>query len=130
MHKLRLPSDSAWAREFASFYRSLTARMESVVADRNRPRKLVRQARTIPRSADRLSVTGIARRAGVSRLAMLRWQLRFAEESVDGLLRDKTRPPGKPSLSAATVSRVIILVCSEPPGEVTHRTGRAVTRAG
>jgi hypothetical protein len=31
--------------------------------------------------------------------AVWRWQQRFAEEGIDGLLRDKTRPPGKAGVS-------------------------------
>ena len=71
----------------------------------------------------------MARRAGVSRPAVWRWQLRFAEAGVDGLLRDKTRPPGKPPLPAATVAKVLALTCSQPPGETTHWTGRAMAKA-
>ena len=37
------------------------------------------------------------------------WQARFMAEGVDGLLRDKTRKPGKPPLPAATVAKVIDL---------------------
>jgi hypothetical protein len=38
-----------------------------------------------------------------------RWQERFMQEGADGLLRDKTRKPGKPPLPAETVQRVIDL---------------------
>jgi len=37
-------------------------------------------------------------------------------EGVDGLLRDKTRKPGKPPLSADTVQLVVDLVTGPPPG--------------
>ena len=50
-------------------------------------------------SADRLAVAEVARRAGVGRPAVWRWQERFAEAGVDGLLRDETRKPGKPPLA-------------------------------
>jgi len=58
-----------------------------------------------------------------------RWQARFMEEGVDGLLRDKTRKPGKPPLPAATVQKVIDLVTGPPPGETTHWTGRMLAKA-
>ena len=64
-----------------------------------------------------------------SRPTVWRWQRRYAEEGLDGLLRDKTRPPGKPPLPAATIAKVLALTCSEPPGETTHWTGRAVAQA-
>jgi transposase len=66
---------------------------------------------------------------GVSRPSVWRWQQRFAEAGVDGLLRDKTRKPGKTPLLAETVAKVLALPCAEAPGEATHWTGRAVARA-
>jgi hypothetical protein len=48
---------------------------------------------------------------------------------VGGLLRDKTRKPGKPRTADAVVQRVVALTCGEPPGEATHWTGRAMAAA-
>ena len=45
----------------------------------------------------RVNVQEVARRAGVSRPAVWHWQQRFAQEGVEGLLRDKTRPPMYPT---------------------------------
>ena len=75
-------------------------RLAAIIADRNRPLKHVQRARIILHSDERLSVLEVARRAGVSRPAVWRWQQRYAEDGVDGLLRDKTRPPGKPRRSS------------------------------
>jgi transposase/transcriptional regulator with XRE-family HTH domain len=105
------------------------ARLAAVVGDRSRPLKHVQRAWIVLFSAERLPVLEVARRAGVSRPAVWRWQRRFAEEGVDGLLRDKTRPPGKPPLPAVTVAKVLALTCTEPPGEATHWTGRAMAKA-
>ena len=105
------------------------ARLAAVVGDRSRPLKHVQRAWIVLFSAERLPVLEVARRAGGSRPAVWGWQRRFAEEGVDGLLRDKTRPPGKPPLPAATVAKVLALTCAEPPGEATHWTGRAMAKA-
>ena len=48
---------------------------------------------------------------------------------MDGLLRDKTRKPGKPPIAAETVARVVALTCADPPHEATHWTGRAMAKA-
>ena len=104
------------------------ARLAAVVGDRNRPQKHVQRARIVLLSAQRLPVLAVAAQAGVSRPSVWRWQQRFAEAGVDGLLRDKTRPPGKPPLSAETVARVLELPCTQAPGGATHWTGRAVAR--
>lgn len=58
-----------------------------------------------------------------------RWQQRFAEEGVDGLLRDRTRKPGKPPIPAETVARVVSPTCADPPHQATHWTGRAMAGA-
>ncbi|CAI9404785.1 IS630 family transposase ISAzba6 [Pleomorphomonas sp. T1.2MG-36] len=104
-------------------------RLDQIVGDRNCPLKHVQRAKIVLLSGDRLPVLEVARRAGVSRPAVWRWQQRFAEEGVDGLLRDKTRKPGTPPLPTPVVSRIVALTCSEPPGAVTHWTGRAMAKA-
>jgi transposase len=104
-------------------------RLAAIVTDRNRPQKHVARAWIILHSAERLGVAEVARRAGLSRPAVWRWQQRFAEAGVDGLLRDKTRQPGKPRTPDATVQRVVALTCAAPPGEATHWTGRMMAKA-
>src|SRR5271166_6150101 len=69
-------------------------RLLAIVGDRNRPHNHVQRAKIILFSAERLSVLETVRRAGVSRPAVWRWQARYAEAGVEGLLRDKTRKPG------------------------------------
>ena len=104
-------------------------RLAAIVGDRNRPLKHVQRAKIVVFSADRLSAVDVARRAGVSRPAVWRWQQRFAEEGIDGLLHDKTRKPGKPPLPPGTVAKILALPCSKPPGQATHWTGRMVAKA-
>src|SRR4030088_2881440 len=50
-------------------------------------------------------------------------------EGVEGLLRDKTRKPGKPPLSPDIVQRVVDLALGPPLGEATHWTGRELAKA-
>src|SRR5262245_2325736 len=104
-------------------------RLAAILADRNRSQELVARARIILASAERLEVAVVARRAGISRPAVWRWQQRFAEAGVDGLLRDRTRKPGKPPTPETLVQRVVALTCAEPPGEATHWTGRMMAKA-
>src|ERR1043166_5124871 len=80
-------------------------RLAAIVGDRSRPLKHVQRARIVLHSADRLPVLEVARRASVSRPAVWRWQRRYAEEGMDGLLRDKTRPP----VPMTTVAKVLAL---------------------
>jgi transposase len=102
------------------------SQLTAIADDRSRLLKHILRARIILLSAKRLTVQEVARQAGVSRPAVWRWQQRYGEEGVEGLLRDKTRPPGLPPHPTRTVAEVLALTCSEPPGEVTHWTGRAI----
>jgi len=48
------------------------------------------------------------------------------DEGVDGLLRDKSRPPGKAPVAGDKVAEVVRLTQSPPPHEATHWTARAM----
>jgi transposase len=103
--------------------------LAAIAADRNRPRKHVERARIVLASADRHSAQRVAHSIGVSRPTVWRWQQRFAESGVEGLLRDKTRKPGKAPLAADTTAQVVALTCTAPPHQATHWTGRAMAKA-
>ena len=104
-------------------------RLEAITLDRRRQRKHVDRARVVLASIGGRPVQHVAETIGVSRPMVWRWQQRFAEAGVDGLLRDKTRKPGKAPIPAETVARVVALTCGAPPGEATHWTGRAMAKA-
>ena len=61
-----------------------------MAADRNRPQKHAERAGVVLASAAGGPVQHVAALLGVSRPMVWRWQQRFAEAGVDGLLRDKT----------------------------------------
>ena len=60
---------------------------------------------------------------------MWRWQRHYAEQGVERLLREGSRKPGKVPVAVATVAKVLALTCTDPPGETTHWTGRAMAKA-
>jgi transposase len=103
--------------------------LATIAADRNRLRKHVERARIVLASADRQSAQRVAQTIGVSRPTVWRWQQRFAESGVEGVLRDKTRKPGKTPIAAEARVRVVALTCTEPPHQATHWTGRAMAKA-
>src|SRR5512132_2224007 len=92
-------------------------RLAAITADRNAPQKHVWRASIVLLTADGLGTTEIMRRAGKSKPCVWRWRERFMQAGVDGLLRDKTRPPGKPPLPAETVRKVIDLTIGGPPAD-------------
>src|SRR6185503_4703468 len=109
--------------------RSDRRRLEAIVADRSASQKHVWRAQIILATADGCGTAEIMRRSGKAKPVVWNWQARFMVEGVDGLLRDKTRKPGKPPLPASTVAKIIDLVTGPPPGETTHWTGRMLARA-
>jgi transposase len=104
-------------------------RLEALVADRNTAQKHVWRARIVLLSADGLGTHAIMHEAGVSKTAVWRWQERFAQEGLDGLLRDKTRPARIPPLGPEVAARVVALTQADPPGETTHWTAAAMAQA-
>jgi transposase len=105
------------------------ARLAAIVADRNRPQKHVWRARIILLTADGVGTSGIERQTCKDKTCVWRWQERFMREGVDGLLRDKTRRPGKPPLATTVIERVVALTGSDPPGEATHWTAAAMAKS-
>jgi transposase len=106
------------------------ARLAAIVADRNSPQEHVWRAEVVLLTADRLGTAEIMRRTGLSKPSVWRWQERYLEAGVDGLLRDKTRPARIPPLGPAKVAEVIRRTLdAPPPGEATHWTVRAMAEA-
>jgi transposase len=93
-----------------------------VVRDRSAAQKHVWRAAIILLSADGVGTHEIMRRTGKSKTCVWRWQERFMEEGVDGLLRDKTRPSRIPPLGSEVAERVVALTLTDPPVEATHWT--------
>jgi transposase len=104
-------------------------RLTAIVADRNSPQKHVWRAAIVLATADGLGTAAIMRRTGKSKTAVWRWQERFAAEGVEGLRRDKTRPSRIAPFGPEVGERIVALTLSEPPGETTHWTGRAMAKA-
>ena len=103
--------------------------LEQLVADRNTPAKVVWRARIVLASADGESVKAVARATGKSKPCVWRWQRRFAEDGVEGLTRDKTRPPGRTPMPAELKAKVLAKTACETPPGATHRSVRAMAKA-
>ena len=104
-------------------------RLEAIVGNRNSLQKHVARAQALIATADGCGTNEVMRRSGLSKPAVWRWQERFMVEGVGGLLRDKTRKPGKAPLPSEVVAQVVELTLADPPGETTHWTGRAMAAA-
>jgi len=106
------------------------ARLAAIIADRNSPQKHVWRAQVVLLTGDRVGTAEIMRQTGLGKVSVWRWQERYIEAGVDGLLRDKTRPSRIPKLSDEKVAEVIRRTTEEaPPDGGTHWTVRAMAAA-
>ena len=103
--------------------------MERLVADRNTSRKVVWRSRIVLLSAEGCGTMAIMRRSGTSKPTVWRWQARYLEAGVDGLLRDKSRPPGRAPLDPAIKTLVLTKTMRETPPDATHWSVRSMARA-
>ena len=105
------------------------ARLEALVAARGSPQKHVWRARIVLFTDDGMGTVAIMAATGKSKTCVWRWQERFMVDGVDGLLRDKTRPPGIAPLETALIDKVVALTLQPPVQEATHWTVRAMAKA-
>ena len=102
------------------------SRLEAIISNPSSPQKHVWRCRIVLLSADGLGTTSIMAATVKSKTCVWRWQERFMVEGVEGLLREKTRPPGTPKTPDEKVAEVIRLTHEPPPHEATHWTIRAM----
>jgi transposase len=96
-------------------------RLQAIIRNRNAVQKHVWRAEIALLSADGLGMVEIMRRTGKSKTCVWRWQERFAEEGVDGLLRDKTRPSRVAPLDQEVIDRVVALTASRASPSTSRR---------
>jgi len=104
-------------------------RLEAIVAAPQTPQKHVWRAQIILLTANGLGTHAIMSRTGKSKTTVWRWQERFMNEGVAGIVRDATRPPGREPISPHRISAVVRQTLEPPPSEATHWTCRAMAEA-
>jgi len=101
-------------------------RLGAIAADPKSPQKHVWRARIVLLSGDGLGTSAIMAATAKSKTCVWRWQERFMHEGIDGLLRDRSRPPGKTPVAPGRVAQIVRLTQEPPPHEATHWTLRAM----
>jgi hypothetical protein len=103
-------------------------RLEAIATDRNAPQKHVWRCRIVLLNADDVGTNATMAATATAKTTVWRWQERFMAEGVEGLLRDKTRPPGKPPVPDERTAKVVAMTLKPPPHEATHWTARAMAK--
>ena len=103
-------------------------RLERIIKSPKSSQKHVWRARIIVLTSAGHGTHEIMRMTGKSKTCVWRWQERFMDEGVDGLLYDKTRPPGIAPIEQHRVEEIVALTLKPPPHEATHWTLRAMAK--
>ena len=96
------------------------ARLEVIVKDRNSSRKAVWRCEIVLATAEGHGTNAVQRLTGKSKPCVWRWQERYIDEGVQGLLRDKTRPSRVAPLSQEVKLAVLAKTMKETPENATH----------
>jgi transposase len=96
------------------------AALQKIVGNGNIAQKIVKRARIVLMTADGAGVMSIMRAAGVSKTTVWRWQDYFVEAGVAGLVKGRSKPPGKKPISEAMKREIIEKTVKERPAHATH----------
>jgi transposase len=100
--------------------------LERLLGDGNTPQKIAKRARIVVMTGDGYGVTAIMREIGVSKTTVWRWQDYFVEAGVEGLIKGRSKPPGRKPLSAAIKLAVVEKTVKERPAAATHWSVRSM----
>jgi transposase len=100
--------------------------LERIAGDGNTQQKIAKRVRIVLMAAQGAGVMEIMRTVGVNKSTVWRWQDYFIEAGVAGLVKGRSKPPGKKPLSAEFKRRVLEKTVKERPANATHWTVRTM----
>ena len=109
--------------------RNARAELNRLLTNGNTPQKVVKRVRIVLMNAGGYGVSAIMRSVGVSKTTVWRWQEYFLEAGVAGLVKGRSKPPGKMPLSQATRLAVVEKTMKERPANATHWSVRTMAEA-
>lgn len=89
--------------------------LERLVRAATSPQRIVRRAKIVLARMDGLSQQAAAAATGASRPAVIRWERRFLDAGIAGLLKDAPGRGAKPSIPEETKAKLITQVTQPPP---------------
>ena len=96
------------------------AELEKIVGDGNAPQKVAKRAKIVLMTADGVGVMAIMRTVGVSKTTVWRWQEYFVEAGVAGVIKGRSKPPGKKPIPEALKREIVEKTVKERPAHATH----------
>jgi transposase len=105
------------------------AALEEVVANGNTRQKIAKRARIVLMTADGHGTVAVMRAVGVAKTTVWRWQAYFVEAGVAGLVKGRSKPPGKKPIADEIKLRVVEKTVKERPANATHWSVRSMAAA-
>ena len=96
------------------------SQLEAITSDGNMAQKFVKRAMVVLLTASGHGTVAIMRETKLSKTSVWRWQDRFLEAGVGGLLRDKTKKPGKQPIADDIKHKVLEVAVQQRPAHATH----------
>ena len=96
------------------------AKLNRIVADGNTRQKIAKRAKIVLLTAEGHGVMAIMREVEVSKTTVWRWQDYFVEAGVAGLLKGRSKPPGKKPIAAEVKLKLVEKTVKERPANATH----------
>jgi transposase len=96
------------------------AKLERLRKARSSALRVQERAAIILLAADGMENKDIAQRLSMDRGKVGRWRKRYAEQGLDGILKDKSRPGRIPPIPSKVKSRIIGLTLTTKPKGATH----------
>src|SRR6266540_460192 len=106
--------------------RTARRELEQLLTDGNTAQKIAKRARIVLMTADGRGVMAIMREVGVSKTTVWRWQDYFAEAGVEGLIKGRSKPPGRKPIADDIKLKVIEKTVKERPANATHWSVRTM----
>lgn len=100
--------------------------LEQCARARSLPLRLVERARIVLLAAEGKQDKEIAAELNLTAHKVARWRGRYLDRGMEGLEKDAPRPGRKPSISPATVKKVIQKTTQEKPAHATHWSTRSM----
>src|SRR3979490_2334832 len=96
------------------------AELEKIVGDGNAAQKAAKRAKMVLMTADGAGVMAIMRTVGVAKTTVWRWQEYFVEAGVAGVIKGRSKPPGKKPIPEALKRAIVEKTVKERPAHATH----------
>jgi transposase len=105
------------------------AALREIVANGNTRQKIAKRAQIVLMTAEGHGAVAIMRAVGVAKTTVWRWQAYFLEAGVAGLVKGRSKPPGKKPLAEDIKLKVVEKTMTERPANATHWSVRSMAAA-